>query len=206
MQLYRQYIFPKFLDVVLSSPSISALRSLALGGAKGEILELGFGTGLNLEHYPDTVTKITVIDPNPGMNQRALRRIAKSPIKVDSIELSAESMPFADNSFDTVVSTWTLCSIPNQDLALREVARVLRPHGRFLFLEHGLSRDFHIQKWQNRLSPLNQMLTDGCHINRDIKESISNALDIETCKEFHFEGYPRTHGHFYIGTARKILH
>ena len=204
INIYRHYVFPKLLDAELSKPDISELRHLLLANAKGNVLELGFGTGLNLTHYPSCVSKLTRVDINPGMNELAQQRVNESPIEVISAVLNADKLPFSDNSFDTVVSTWTLCSISNVENALREAARVLKPGGQFLFLEHGLSRDPKVQKWQHLLNPVNKLFTDGCQINRNIQETIAAALQIKTCEEFEFKRYPRTHGSFYRGSATKF--
>jgi ubiquinone/menaquinone biosynthesis C-methylase UbiE len=126
---------------------MAKLRSEALADVGGEVLEIGFGTGLNLGHYPEHVRRITTVDPNPGMGTLARRRVAESGIEVDRRVLSGEELPFEHESFDCVVSTWTLCSIPEVGRALAEVHRVLRPGGRFIFLEHGLSQAPRVQKW-----------------------------------------------------------
>lgn len=204
MGFYRNYVFPKLLDVELSKPDISELRQILLADAKGHVLELGFGTGLNLTHYPSCVSKITTIDINPGMHELAAKRVRESSIEVVSAVLSADDLPFPDDSFDTVVSTWTLCSISDVKNALNEVARVLKPNGHFLFLEHGLSKNSAVQKWQNLINPVNKIFTDGCQINRNIQEQIAAALQIESCEEFEFKRYPRTHGSFYRGSATKF--
>lgn len=203
MSFYSNYLFPRLLDAELSKPDIAELRSSLLAQAKGEVLELGFGTGLNLRHYTHSVARLTQVDVNPGMNDLAKKRIEASDIEVVSIVLSADSLPFPDKSFDTVVSTWTLCSIANVKTALKEVARVLKPDGHFLFLEHGLSENPTISKWQNRINSLNMIFTEGCHINRDIRSEISSALKIENCEMFEFKRYPRTHGSFYQGSAAR---
>jgi ubiquinone/menaquinone biosynthesis C-methylase UbiE len=137
------------------------------------------------------------------MNELAQKRVNESRIEVISAVLNADHLPFADCSFDTVVSTWTLCSISDVRTALSEVARVLKPGGHFLFLEHGLSQDPKVQRWQQLLTPVNKMFTDGCQINRNIREEVAHALRIETCDTFDFKRYPRTHGSFYCGSATK---
>ena len=139
MGLYSRVVFPRLCDWVMSDPRMAGLRSELLADVGGEVLEIGFGTGLNLPHYPEHVRRITTVDPNPGMNRLARRRIAEGGIDVDQRVLSGEALPFEDGTFDCVVSTWTLCSIPDAGRALGEVYRVLRPGGRFVFLEHGLS-------------------------------------------------------------------
>src|SRR5262249_29531256 len=170
----------------------------------GGVLEIGFGTGLNLAHYPDHVRRITTVDPNPGMNRLALRRIAASGIEVDRRTLGGESVPFEDGRFDCVGSTWTLCSIPEAGRALGEVYRVLRPGGRFVFLEHGLSDDAGVRRWQRRLNPIQRLLADGCRLDLDVPALVGGQpfADIRV-ERFEVERVPRTHGTMYRGRAAK---
>lgn len=139
MNLYRRIIFPRLLDLALSGEGMERYRRQLLAHVQGAVLEIGFGTGLNLPCYPEHIHKITGVDPNPGMGSLARRRIASSPIAVDWQVADAQKLPFPSQSFDSVVSTWTLCSIPNVAKALREIRRVLRAGGKLFFLEHGLS-------------------------------------------------------------------
>jgi ubiquinone/menaquinone biosynthesis C-methylase UbiE len=204
MGFYSRVIFPRICDVVLSSPPVAEQRRKLLESASGEILEIGFGTGLNLPHYPRLVRKITVIDPNPGMTRLAKRRIEESGIEVDQRQLSGEQLPFEDQSFDCVVSTFTLCSIKPVDRALSEVFRVLRPGGRFLFLEHGLSPDAGVQRWQRRLNWLQQRIGDGCRLDRNMQAIVRSQpfASVEN-EQFYLERTPKTHGYMYRGAARK---
>ncbi len=204
MGLYSRYLFPRLCDGLMGQPLLAEHRKDVLAAVNGEILEIGFGTGLNLRHYPDHVRKITTVDPNPGMNQLARQRIAASRIEVDQRVLGGEAMPFADNAFDFVVSTWTLCSIPEVGRALGEVFRVLRPGGRFVFLEHGLSDDPGIQKWQRRLNPIEGFLGDGCRLDLDVESVVrSQAFHEVEVEQFSLARLPRTHGTMYRGSARK---
>lgn len=182
---------------------LSGLRRTLLADLRGEVLEIGFGTGLNLPHYPPGVKKLTTVDPNPGMSAPAQKRIAASSIPVESRLLDAERLPFPAGSFDAVVSTWTLCSIPNIDQALHEVHRVLKPGGRFFFLEHGLSDEPKIQKWQHRFTPLSQTFADGCHLNREIHLLIGKHFKVVQLDRFYLAGAPKIAGYFYRGTAEK---
>ena len=204
MGWYAQVIFPRLCDFLLDRPFLAKCRRELLANAGGPILEIGFGTGLNLPCYPHHVRQITVVDPNPGMLRRAQRRIRQSGIEVDHRLLSSERLPFADHTFECVVSTFTLCSIGDVALALSEMYRVLRADGRFLFLEHGLSPEPNIQKWQRRLNWLQMRLADGCRLDRDIRALIAaqpfSAVEI---KEFYMESTPRTHGYLYQGRASK---
>lgn len=183
---------------------LAKYRRELLAGVSGTILEIGFGTGLNLPYYPEHVGRITVVDPNAGMHSRAQQRIAQTAIDVDHRILSSERLPFEDNTFDSVTSTFTLCSIEDVNQALSEVHRVLKPGGRFLFLEHGLSPEPHIQKWQHRLNWLEMRVGDGCRLNRNIKELVASqpfaSVDVE---EFYMEKNPKTHGYMYRGIATK---
>jgi ubiquinone/menaquinone biosynthesis C-methylase UbiE len=181
---------------------MSRLRRDLLAGASGDILEIGFGTGLNLEHYPEHVRRITAIDPGEGMSRIARRRIAGNLRSVDLRIQTAEALPFDDDTFDCVVSTWTLCSIPDVSRAIGEIARVLRPGGRFLFLEHGLAESTGVQRWQHRLTPLQRRLAGGCCLNLDIGGLVRSApfgqVEIE---RFLMEGTPRLLGSMYRGLA-----
>ena len=204
MSFYSQVIFPVLCDLVLNRPFVAKHRRELLTHAGGAILEIGFGTGLNLPHYPSHVRTITTVDPNPGMLRRAERRIARSGIAVDRHVLSSERLPFENCAFDCVVSTFTLCSIARVNEALGEIYRVLKPNGRFLFLEHGLSPEPSIQKWQRRLNGIEMCLAAGCHLDRDIRGLVGTQpfSSVEET-EFYLENIPKTNGYMYRGVARK---
>lgn len=172
MGLYSRVIFPRLLDWSLSLPNLAKYRQELLANVTGEVLEIGFRTGLNLAYYPCSIYKITTADVNPGMNALANKRISDSGIIVEQLLLSSENLPMPDNTFDSVVSTWTLCSIANVQQALQEVYRVLKPGGRFFFVEHGLSDKPSVQLWQHRLTPIQKVVADGCHLNRDIQKLV----------------------------------
>jgi ubiquinone/menaquinone biosynthesis C-methylase UbiE len=160
--------------------------------------------GLNLAYYPnDKVQKITTIDVNPGMNKIAQNRIATSPISVDYQVLNGEKLPMADATFDTVVSTWTLCSIQQVESAISEIYRVLKPGGKFLFIEHGLSNEPKIQTWQHRLTPIQKIIADGCHLDREIKSLIAKQFANLTVQEFYAPNKPKIGAYFYQGIATK---
>jgi ubiquinone/menaquinone biosynthesis C-methylase UbiE len=202
--LYSQVLIPRLCDFLLDHPLVGAYRRELLAGAGGAILEVGFGTGLNLPQYPAHVRKITAVDPNAGMHRRARRRIRQTGIEVDQRVLGGERLPFAGDTFDCVVSTWTLCSIDGVCQALREVYRVLKPGGRFLFLEHGLSPEPGVQKWQRRLNWLQMRLGDGCRLDRNIKDLVAaEPFARVEVGEFYMAKMPRTHGYMYRGTATK---
>ena len=204
MGIYSQVIFPRLCDLLLGRPFVTQRRRELLAHATGDVLEIGFGTGLNLPHYPAQVRRITTVDPNEGMHRLAQQRVRRSGIEVDQRVLGSEELPFGDGTFDCVVSTFTLCSIEQVSQALSEVYRVLRRRGRLLFLEHGLSPEPNIQKWQRRLNWLQMRLADGCHLDRNMRELVGScpysSLEIE---EFYLEKMPRTHGYVYRGIATK---
>ena len=204
MGFYSQTIFPRLCDFLLNRPCVAKYRRELLAHAHGDVLEIGLGTALNLPHYPPEVRKLTTVDPNPGMNRLAQSRIKEISIEIDQRLMSGENLPFEDNAFDNVVSTFTLCSIEDVCQAVREVYRVLKSGGIFLFLEHGLSPDPGVQKWQRRLNWLEIRLGDGCHLDRDIKALVAAqpfaSVEVE---ESYLERTPRTHGYLYRGVATK---
>ena len=180
---------------------LKELRTRALAPARGRVLELGFGTGLNLPHYPSRVTEIVAVDPNPGMSRIAHQRMQNLGMTVEHYQISAESLCFDSGSFDSVVCTLTLCSIPDVQAALAEVTRVLKPGGEFLFFEHGRHADSALAKWQDRLNPLWKAVFDGCHINRDIAQLVEGAgLELGAMEHPSMRA-PRIVGYMYLGRA-----
>lgn len=187
----------------MSDQSLTAYCQDVLANVQGEVLEIGFGTGLNLSYYPEDIHKIIAIDANPGVNALAQKRIQASSITVDNRVLNGENLPMVDNTFDSVVSTWTLCSIANVEQAIKEIYRVLKPGGRFFFVEHGLSNEPKIQVWQNRLTPLQKIIADGCHLNRNIRQLVENQFNTVTVEEFYADKTPKISGYLYKGVATK---
>jgi len=203
MGFYSQRILPRVMDWSMSNPRFSEYRKEVLSQVYGDVLEIGFGSGLNLPHYPDRIETLTTIDANPGMNSLAQKRIQSSSIQVDNKVLNGENLPMPDHSFDTVVSTWTLCSIANVDQALQEIHRVLKPGGKFFFIEHGLSDDPKVQVWQHRLNPLQKILADGCHLNRNIEQLVKKYFPTVILKKFYSDDFPQIVGYMYKGVATK---
>ncbi len=175
MGWYANWIFPRVMDLVMSGRDFRQQRSELLSECSGDVLEIGFGTGLNLSHYPSRVRQLTVIDPAVLLPGRVERRIREAPIPIERVHLSAEKLPFDRDRFDVVVSTWTLCTIPDVTAALQEVRRVLRPGGRFLFVEHGRSQDHHVARRQDRWNWLQNIVGQGCHLNRPIGQLIAES-------------------------------
>lgn len=205
MGFYQKRILPYLLDWSLSAPIIGKYRQEVLASVSGEILEIGFGTGLNLSYYPDDIYKLVTVDPNPGVHVLAQKRIKDSSITVEHQIISGENLPMADNSFDNVVSTFTLCSIANVEQALKEVYRVLKSGGGFHFLEHGLSREPKVQVWQNRLTPLQKIIGDGCHLNRSIRSVVETQFQNVKLEEFYLEDVPKVSGYLYKGVGYKLI-
>ena len=203
MGFYSQVILPRLLDWVMSDPAFTQYRQKVLANVEGEILEIGFGTGLNLSYYPHHIKKVTTIDPNSGMNQLAEKRIKASQIEVENRLINSENLPMANNTFDSVVSTWTLCIIGQVELALQEIYRVLKPGGKFFFIEHGLSDKPEIKIWQNRLTPLQKIIADGFHLNRNIQRLVEQQFDSITLEKFEIESFPKVSSYTYMGVATK---
>ena len=203
MSFYARHIFPYLLDFTMRQPAFTAARQELLASVTGDVLEIGFGTGLNLAYYPPGVRRLTSIDVNPGVHRLAAGRLRQSPIRVIHTVLNGESLPMADASFDAVVSTWTLCSIARVDQALCEVRRVLKPDGRFYFVEHGLSPDPGVARWQHRLTPVQKVIADGCHLDRDILGLI-RAAGFQQIESRHFlaDGLPAVGSFMTLGSAR----
>jgi ubiquinone/menaquinone biosynthesis C-methylase UbiE len=181
------------------------LRPETVTTAHGDVLEIGFGTGRNLRHYASSVTSVSGVDPMVTHGVGPVeRRIEKAPFRVERIPLSADrTLPFDAGRFDCVVTTWTLCSIPDADAALSEMRRVLKPGGRYLFIEHGLGRDERTIRWQERLNPLWSRLTEGCNINRRIDELVERAgFELASIDEFRGKG-PSIVSHLYRGVATR---
>ena len=182
------------------------MRAPTLERARGDVLEIGFGTGRNLAHYPDEVTSVFGIDPMVTRGvKRVERRIEEAPFAVERTELRAdEQLPFDAGRFDCVVTTWTLCSIPDAKAALAEMRRVLKPGGAYLFIEHGRGRTEQTIRWQERLNPLWNRLTDGCNLNRPIDRLVGDAgFALGALEEFRATG-PSVTSHMYRGVATRV--
>lgn len=203
MGVYNERILPYLIDLSMADGILGDYRREALAQVTGDVLEIGFGTGLNLPYYPPSIDQITTVDPSPGVHRLAQKRIAAASIAVDHHMISGEALPMADQSFDSVVSTFTLCTVPNIDQALGEIYRVLKPGGRFFFVEHGLSDEPAVQIWQNRLTPLQRRIAGGCHLNRSMGELIARQFDQVELKSAYAKRVPKFAGYFYRGTAMK---
>lgn len=199
---YERRVFPHALDLFMRP--LGELRAPTLAGARGEVLEIGFGTGLNLPHYPPGVARVTTVDPMDALPERVRARIAAAPFPVDVHHLRADGrLPFETGRFDCATVTWTLCTIPEPVAALNEVRRVLRPGASLCFIEHGRSDDPRIARWQDRWNPVQRVLACGCNVNRRIDELVKSAgFTLERLDRFLADGAPRLFGEMYRGVGR----
>ncbi|MFN0124566.1 MAG: class I SAM-dependent methyltransferase [Blastocatellia bacterium] len=204
MGLYGKYVFPRLLEWALGNRQAEKLRRQSLAPVRGDVLEIGFGTGLNLPFYAAGLTRLTTVEPENMLSEMVAQRIARSGLGVRQLRLDASGrLPLDDQSFDFVVSTWTLCSISNVTAALRETQRVLRPGGRFVFLEHGRSDFPNVARWQDRLNPIQKVIGCGCHMNRAMDKIITaSGYEIESLNRFVMKDTPRLFGEMYQGMAR----
>jgi ubiquinone/menaquinone biosynthesis C-methylase UbiE len=175
MGIYSKYVLPRLTHLSMRQAQLRPYRERVVGGATGRVLEIGFGSGLNLPYYKETVDEIIGIDFSPEMLALAERAVATSRLKVTLFARSADDLPFDDRSVDTIIVTWSLCSIVDVGRSLMEARRVLRPGGQMRFVEHGLSPDPNVALWQDRLTPLWRRCAGGCHLNRKIDDLIRGA-------------------------------
>lgn len=202
MGLYQKFILPRLIDTAMRRKEVAACRAELIPKAAGAVLEIGIGSGLNLPFFPGTVTRLSGVDPSAELLGMAGRKLSALRFPVDLFCQSAQELPFDDRSFDTAVLTWTLCSIADPTQALAEVKRVLKPDGRLLFVEHGLSPDANVQEWQHRLTPMWKRIGGGCHLNRKIDDLIRPAgFGIVELQTTYLPG-PRPMTFTYQGTAR----
>jgi ubiquinone/menaquinone biosynthesis C-methylase UbiE len=202
MGLYAKYVLPRIIDLAMRNEETARLRAAWIPLARGEVLEVGIGSGLNLPFYSPDVQRVYGVDPSIELQQIARGRVVAAPVEVEFLSQSAEEqLPLADASIDTVVTTWTLCSIPNAPKALQEMKRVLKASGRLIFLEHGRAADTGVVDWQERITPLWKNITGGCHLNRKIDDLITTAgFRITELKTFYVRG-PRPMTYTYQGVA-----
>lgn len=190
------------IDVFCNTAATREIRDRVCGELAGEVVELGFGSGLNAPHYPEAVTRVLAVEPADLGWQLAAERVAASPVPVERVGLDGQALPLGDDSVDAALSTWTLCTIPDVAAALAEVTRVLRPGGRLHFVEHGLSPEPGVARWQHRLDPLQQRLSGGCHLSRPIAAMLESAgFRVERMHHSYERGAPKPFGYLYEGVA-----
>jgi ubiquinone/menaquinone biosynthesis C-methylase UbiE len=201
----RRRVFAALYDTVSKGSEAAGLREerrALLAGAEGATIEIGPGTGLNLEHYPEAVTRLVLAEPDPHMRRRLRQRVDALGLAAEIIAAPAERLPFPDATFDTAVVTLVLCSVPDQEVALAEIARVLRPNGRLLFLEHVRAGDPRVAKRQDRIRPLYNLV--GCNPNRETLRAIeASALRVESVRHGEVPKAPKVERPMIVGTARR---
>ena len=202
MNLYDRWVLPPILDLVMRQRPLQKYRREVVAAATGRVLEVGVGSGLNFPLYDKRVETVFGIDPSPRLLAVARRRAAGAGVRAEFLQGSASAIPLADNTMDTVVMTWTLCSIPDPLAALREMRRVLKPHGKLLFAEHGLSPESGIERWQHWLTPIWCRVAGGCHLDRKMDDLIRAAgFDIMRLRTEYANG-PRPMTYMYLGCAQ----
>lgn len=203
MNPYQRYVLPKLIDITCSVGAVMKLRAQIVPQATGEVLEIGIGSGLNLPFYnPDTVSAIVGVDPAAQMQKLARTRADDIDIPVEIIAVDVQGIHAASDRFDTIVMTFTLCSIADPLAALIEMARVLKPNGRLLFCEHGLAPDVTVERWQHRLTPLWKPFAGGCHLDRNIPALLAaGGFKVEALSAAYLSG-PRLMSYIYSGSAR----
>ncbi|MBF6064424.1 methyltransferase domain-containing protein [Nocardia terpenica] len=202
MGFYGERVLPRFIDFVCGRRAHDGLRERVCAGLRGRVVEVGFGSGLNVPFYPAGVASVSAVEPADAGWELAAGRLARATVPVLRAGLDGRSLPFADNSFESALSTWTLCTIPDVDTALREVRRVLVPGGTFHFVEHGLAPDPGVQGWQHRLTPVQRTLFGGCHLDRDIRGLIERAgFEIREADRFYEAGGPKFMAAMTLGVA-----
>ena len=204
MSFYGDHILPRCIDLLLSGDEFSKIRSRVVSGLTGDVLEVGFGSGLNVPHYPSGVERVLAVDPATLGRKLAEGRVSASPVPIEYVGLDGASLPLESATIDHVLVTWTLCTIPEVDDALGEVRRVLRPGGQLHFVEHGLSPELGVAKWQHRLTPLQRRLAGGCHLDRPIDRLIEGAgFGLAQLDTYQLRG-PRAMSYMYEGVATNL--
>ena len=202
MSFYQRFIVPPMIALTMKIGEATRYRKKIVPEVEGRVLEIGIGSGLNLPFYSDTVKSVVGIDPSPELLAMARKRADKTPFATELINCPAEDMPFESASFDTVLTTWTLCSIGEPLVALAEMRRVLKPTGRLVFVEHGLARSRRVIAWQNRLNPLWRRFSGGCNLNREIDRLIGDAGFVIVELETEYMKGPKPLTFTYAGYAR----
>ena len=202
MGIYTDRLLPHIIDKACGMKSSDPHRERVAAGLHGEVVEIGFGSGLNVPFYPAAVRRVAAVEPADTGWRIATKRVAASPVAIERSGLDGQSLPFADDSFDTALSTWTMCTIPDLGRALAELRRVLKPGGTLHFVEHGLAPDEGVARWQRRLEPVQKRVFGGCHLTREIPALMVDAgFTMEELDTFYDEGAPKVFVAFSLGVA-----
>jgi len=202
MGFYDDRVLPHIINVAMNTKQMRTIRTRVCADLKGEVLEIGFGTGHNLPFIPPDVTRLLAVEPSGRSVELARARIDRSPIDVEVVGLDGQLLPVGDASVDAVLCTWSLCTIPDAVAAVGEARRVLRPGGTFHFVEHGLAPDAKVRRWQNRLNSIENRIAGGCNLNRDIAAIIEEGgMSITKLDRYYNSGEPKTVGSMYEGVA-----
>ncbi len=202
MSWWEERVVPRLVDRALKGREIGELRGEVCAGLSGEVLELGFGSGLNLRHLPSAVTRLDAVEPSDRGWALSERRRSLHDLTVSRVGLDGQQLDVADSSYDHVLCTFTLCTIPDPALALREVRRVLRPGGTFAYLEHGLAPTARMARWQHRLDPIERRIAAGCHLTRDVPALVeASGLEHHPIREQYLPGPPTPLTYGYLGSA-----
>ena len=203
MGFYDNHILPRVLDFAMKRSSLAEQREWLLSQVKGQVLEVGFGSGLNLPYYPREVRTLSAIEPSTAMRNRAMKRIERSGKTVSLIARGIDKKQFLpDGSFDTIVSSWTMCTVADPAAAMKEIYRLLKRGGRYVFVEHGLAPDREVVKWQKRLTGVTQKWGGGCHLDRDIEAIVRNSkLAVNKIEKFSLPSGVRAGAYTYRGVA-----
>ncbi len=204
MGFYADQVLPRVQDKVMNRKATDEVRARVCTGLHGDVVEVGFGTGLNAPYYPSEVTKVFAVEPSTVCMRIADPRIAGTSTPVELAGLTGERLNLPSEEFDAVLSTWTMCTIPDLPAALEEIRRVLKPGGELHFVEHGHAPDSNVASWQRRIEPLNKRLAGGCHLTRKIPEMIEQAgFEFDQLDSYYFEGEPKPFGYSFEGRAAK---
>jgi len=202
MGFYQKRVLPRIVNVACGTKTVEPLRRRVCEGLAGDVVEIGFGSGLNVPFYPSTVSRVAAVEPSDLAWKLAGKRLEETGLRVDRSGLDGQSLPFEDDSYDAALSSWTLCTIPDVAVALSELRRVLKPGAALHFLEHGLAPDERVRSWQRRLDPVEKRLFGGCHFTRPIVELLTSAgFVIEELDVFYEKGAPKFAGADSLGAA-----
>ena len=202
MGIYEDKVLPHIINLACGMKPLRQYRERACAGLRGRVLEVGFGSGLNIPYYPADVTGVAAIEPADTGWKLARKRLAKTKVPIERTGLDGQSLPLEDDSCDTALSTFTLCTIPDVEAALGEIRRVLKPGGELHFLEHGLAPDDSVQRWQHRIEPTQKRLFGGCHLTRPVAELLAKAgFTVTELDTFYEKSAPKPWGAASLGVA-----